>query len=184
MAEWVKLHTAVYYNDYRGLIHNDFSAPLTNGVDAYQHGLELGFDFLLTNWLTSFVNYTYQNFNRDDFSSYAVDPPNMCNAGLRTICDKWTSNLVFHYVDRFYEIYDAANPVLGFLSNTGPQKVDPYTTIDLRVAYTPINNLEFALTAANLFEDKHYESNPIPGLAGVGADEIGRRITGTVSCKF
>ena len=178
-SERIKLNAAVFYNEYRGLIPNDFTITPENSVNAHQRGLELGFDFLLTNWLTGFANYTYQKIHRSDLGSLEVDPKNMVNFGFRAKSGKWSSNLTFHYVDKFYEIYDAANPALGRLS--APQKVDSYITVDARIAYKPSDNLEFALTAFNLLNDEHYETNPT---GWIGADKVSRRIMASVSYKF
>jgi iron complex outermembrane receptor protein len=179
LAKQIKLKSAIFYNEYRGLIPNDFTVTPTNSVDAHQRGLELGIDFLLTGWLTGFANYTYQKIHRSDLGSLEVDPKNMVNFGFRAKSAKWSSNLTFRYVDKFYEIYDAANPALGRLS--APQKVDPYITVDAGIAYKPRDNLEFALTVFNLFGDKHYETNPT---GWIGGDKVDRRIMATVRYKF
>ena len=179
-AKWIKLKSAIFYNDYRDLIPNDFTVAPKNGVDGHQRGLELGLDFVLAKWLTGFANYTYQTIHRSDTGSLEVDPKNMVNFGFRAYSGKWLSSLTFHYVDKFYEIYDAANPALGRLA--APQKVDPYITVDARIAYKASDNLEFALTAFNLFKDEHYESNPAGGW--INADEVGRRIMASVTYRF
>jgi len=179
LTKKIKLKSAIFYNEYRGLISNDFSVALTNSVNAHQSGLELGLDFLLTDWLTGFANYTYQKIHRSDLGNLEVDPKNMVNFGFHAKSGKWLSGLTFHYVDKFYEIYDAANPALGRLS--AAQKVAPYITVDARIAYKPKDNLEFALTAFNLFNDRHYESNPV---GWIGADKVERRIMASVTYKF
>jgi iron complex outermembrane receptor protein len=179
-TEWVRLNAAVFYNDYRDLIPNNFTVPLTNSVDARQRGLELGFNFLLTDWLTGFANYTYQTIDRSDLGSLEVNPKNMLNFGFRGKSGKWSSSLTFHYIDKFYEIYDAANPALGSLA--APQKVDPYITVDARIAYKASDNLEFALSALNLFKDEHYESNPTGGW--INSDKVGRQIMAGVTYRF
>jgi len=179
LSKRVRMNIAVFYNDYQDLINNNFSAPLENSVDAYQRGLELGLDFLLTDWLSGFANYTYQHIHRDDTGDLQVDPRNMVNFGLRTKSGKWSSGLTFHYVDRFYEIYDAANPALGRLSS--PQGIDPYITLDARIAYRAGDNLEFALAAFNLLNNVHYETNPV---GWIGADDVKRRIIASVSYRF
>ncbi len=178
-AKRIKLNSAIFYNDYRGLIPNDLSITPRNEVNGHKHGVELGLDFLCANWLTSFVNYTYQRIHRSDFGNLEIDPKNMCNIGLHTKFAKWSSNLTFHYVDKFYEMLDAANPALGLLP--APQKVASYTTVDARIAYVPMDNFEFGVATSNLLNDIHYESNPI---GWVGADKVDRRITASVSCKF
>jgi iron complex outermembrane receptor protein len=179
LTDWIKLDSAIFYNDYQDLIPNDFSVTPTNSVDGHQRGLELGFDFLLASWLTGFANYTYQRIHRSDLGSLEVDPKHMVNFGFRANSGKLSSGLTFHYVDKFYEIYDAANPALGRLS--APQKVDPYVTVDARIGYKANDNLEFTIAALNLFKDRHYESNPV---GWIGADKVDRQIMASVSYKF
>ena len=175
----IKLKAAIFYNDYNGLIHYDLSMTPTNDVDGYQRGLELGFDFLITDWLSGFANYSYQSIRRSDFSGFVIDPHNTLNLGIQAKSAKWSSNLTFHYVDTYYEIYDAANPALGLLNT--PQIVDPYTTVDVRIAYRPTDNFEVALAALNLLRNIHYETNPT---GWIGADKVDRRISMSISCKF
>ncbi|MEA2005499.1 MAG: TonB-dependent receptor [Acidobacteriota bacterium] len=175
----IKLNTSVFYNNYRGLIHNDLYVTPKNKVNAHQRGLELGLDFLLTKNITGFANYTYQSFNRSDFRGFEVDPHHMLNLGFQVKFVKWSSNLTFHHVDKYYEIYDAANPALGLLET--PQKVDSYTTVDARISYRPTDNLDIALAASNLLQDIHYETNTI---GWIGADRVCRQITARVSWNF
>ncbi len=83
LSRRIKSNAAIFYNDYRDLIGYDPSGNLINAVDAYQHGLELSADFFFTNWLTGFLNYTYQTINRADFANLELDPNSMINLGLR-----------------------------------------------------------------------------------------------------
>ena len=179
LSKRIKLNTAIFYNDYKGLIHNDLSMTPTNDVDAYQRGLEFGFDFLFTDWLSGFANYTYQSIRRSDFVGFEVDPQNMFNIGLQAKFAKWSSNLAFHHVDGYYEIYEVANPALGLLET--PQRVDPYATVDVRIAYRSTDRFEVALAASNLLRNIHYETNPT---GWIGADKVGRRISVSMSYKF
>jgi iron complex outermembrane receptor protein len=181
LAKNIKLRSAVFYNDYKKLVPYDMSITPENSVDAHQYGLELSLDCLLTDWLTGFANYTYQTTHRSDLGSLEVDPKNMVNFGFNAKFGKWISNLTFHYVDRFYEQFDAANPpVLGRLVT--PQKVDSYITVDARLAYKTSDNLEFALSGLNLFNDVHYETNQTGGM--INGDKVRRRIMASVSYRF
>ena len=153
--------------------------------DGYQHGSEDDFDFLFTDWLKTHINYTYQTINRKDFPDLELDPNNMVNIGLNIKYRKLIANFIFHYVDTYYEIYDSGNPVLGFLSS--PQQIDSYNSVDARIAYSLNSNVEFSLAASNLFNNIHYESNPENSEGNpfsICADEIKRRITISVNCKF
>lgn len=185
----IKFNAAIFYNDYRDLIDNTQSGPAQNVADAYQKGGELNLDFILTDQLTGFLNYAYQTIHRDDFGDLAVDPENKFNLGLRAKFAKWSANATFHYVDEYYEMYLTSNPVFGRVQDTFgavPSKVESYSTVNARIAYSPIDNLELAVAAYNLFRNRHYESNPPdsnPWNWHTG-DIIDRKITAGVSCKF
>jgi len=156
----IKLNASIFYNTYQDLIDNTQSGPTKNVADAYQYGGELEFDFILTDWLSGFVNYAYQHIHRDDFEDFEVDPEHKFNLGLRTSFDKWSANLFLHYVNKYYEIYLTSNPVFG-LVGTGPSKVDSYITANACIAYNIHKNLELAIAAYNLFNNRHYESNTL-----------------------
>lgn len=186
----IQLKTAIFYNDYRDLIDNTQAGPMQNVADAYQKGGELDFHFIASDRLRGFVNYAYQAIHRDDFGDLAVDPEHKVNFGLRAKLAKWSANATFHYVDKYHEIYLTSNPVFGRIQDTlgiaQPSKVKSYYTVDARVAYSPIDNLELSVVAYNLLRNRHYESNPLdsnPGNWHTG-DLIDRRITASVSCKF
>ena len=186
----LKLNLSLFYNDYRDLIDNTQSGPMKNVADASQYGGELELDFILADWLTGFANYAYQTIDRDDFGKLEVDPEHKVNCGLRAKYAKWSANVIFHYVDSYYEMYLTANPVFGRIQDNSldvPIKVDSYTTVDARIAYNINDNLEVAMAASNLFNDRHYESNPpddsISGNWHTG-DLVQRRITVGVSYKF
>ncbi len=180
LADRVKLKTAVFYNDYRDLIDNTQTGPTQNVADAYQKGGELDFDFILAGQLTGFVNYAYQTIHRTDYGDLEVDPENKFNLGLKAKLAKWSANTTFHYVDEYYEIYLTSNPVFGCVES-GPSKVESYTTVDARIAYSPTDNLELSVAAYNLFRDKHRESNEAGWHTG---DLIDRRITASLGLRF
>lgn len=180
LSRRVRLSAACFYNEYRDLIDNTQSGPTENVANAYQYGGEVGLDLTIFNWLTSFANYSYQHIHRTDFGDLPVDPRNKINLGLRARSGKWSANMLFHYVDRYYEIYLTANPVFGRIES-GPSLVRSYNTVDLRVAYEPIDSLEIAVAASNLFKDRHYESNSDGWLP---SDQVGRRLTASASYKF
>jgi len=175
----VKLNSAIFYNDYEGLISNNLAEIPTNSVDGDKYGLELSVDFVITSWLNAFATYTYQTTDRTDFGDLEIDPENMVNAGLQMTRNRWTADITLHYVDDYFETLDVANPALGRLEE--PQLVESYTTVDARIAYQPKENVEIALSALNLFDEEHVETNPI---GWIGADEVGRRILASVSCSF
>ncbi|MDI6785993.1 MAG: TonB-dependent receptor [bacterium] len=176
----LKLIMSLFYNNYQDLIDNTQAGPAKNVADAKQYGGELELDFILNNWLSGFANYSYQHIQRDDFGNLKVDPENKFNFGLKAELNKWSGNLAFHYVDKYYEMYLTSNPVFGRIA-PDPSKVESYATVDTRIAYHPYDNLELSLTASNLFNHKHYESNSTGWHTG---DKIGRKVSMGANYKF
>jgi iron complex outermembrane receptor protein len=185
LTKRLKFNASIFYNDYRDLIDNTQDGPVRNVADARQYGGEAEFDFIITDWLTGFANYAYQTIDRDDFGRLEVDPEHKFNSGLRAKYGKWSANLIFHYVDSYYEIYLTSNPVFGRVQ-PAPIKVDAYATVNARLAYNFNDNFEITLAASNLFNDRHYESNPPDSNPNNwhSGDLVDRRIIGSVSFKF
>ncbi|OPL17389.1 MAG: hypothetical protein AVO38_01465 [delta proteobacterium ML8_D] len=181
----VKLNASIFYNDYGDLIDNTQSGPMHNVADASQYGGEIEFNFIINDWLTGFANYAYQTIDRDDFGRLEVDPEHKINGGLTAKYGKWSANIIFHYVSKYYEIYLTSNPVFGRVQ-PAPVKVDAYATVNTRIAYNFSDNLEIAVAASNLFKDRHYESNPPdsnPANWHAG-DRVGRRVIASMNFKF
>lgn len=176
----VRLKTSIFYNDYRDLIDNVPVGPVRNIADAHQYGGEVHLDFRFTDWLTGYANYAFEHIRRDDFRDLEVNPQHKVNCGLRAKFSKWSTNVGFHYVDRYYEMYSTSNPLYGRVE-PGPSRVDSYATVDARVAYCPNDRLEVSVAARNLFNDRHYESNSTGLFTG---DKIGRMITAGMSYSF
>lgn len=173
----VKINANLFYNKIEDLLY--FCGSLippniitsVNGPDAKQWGGELEVNFLFTDWLTGFANYAYVYSDRDDWGSLRTVPRHKFNCGLRAKFKNGISaNVIVHYVDKSYCVEALSSPL------STPVKLGDYTTVDVRLAYSPSDNLEFAVAASNLFEDRHIED-------WLGA-EIGRRITASVSYKF
>ena len=185
ITDRLKLNTTIFYNEYSDLIDNTQSGPMQNTADASQYGGELEFNFLLTNELTGFVNYSYQTIRRDGFIDLEMDPEHKVNCGLRFKSEKWSLSTAFHYVDSYYELYLTSNPVFGRV-NPKPAKVDAYTTFEAKVGYNISDKIELSAAAYNMFNERHYESNPPnnePGNWHTG-DRIGRRFIFGVSWRF
>jgi outer membrane receptor for ferrienterochelin and colicin len=181
----VKSEAALFYNEYGGLFGYDTSGSLINAVNAYQHGLELGFDFYINNILNGFFNYSYQQTRRFDLDENA-DSNNMFNFGLRARSGKWSSYLAFHYTGAYYNINNEEfhGPGADHQSKT---KVDSLTTADARIAYTLNDRLEFSLSSSNLFDTAASESKAVnqSGPSGLlESDSTVRRITAGATYSF
>ena len=128
-------------------------------------GGEIGFEFLLTDWLKGFMNYSYQE-RRLDSQLLGVGSPHKGNVGLNFTLPKSFEADVF---------------VNGVGRSTGERagKADSYTLVNLRLGYKfelPGTKGSLSLGVFNLFNDRHREV--------VGGDIIDRRISGALRLSF
>jgi iron complex outermembrane receptor protein len=62
------------------------------------------------------------------------------------------------------------------------QKIPSYLTLDLRLAWSPRKDLEFAIVGQNLLDDRHPEFAPT--FIGTQQTEVERSVYGTVVWRF
>jgi iron complex outermembrane receptor protein len=142
-------------------------SPITiqNGGGGSIFGSEFGLEFLISDWLKGFTNYSFQHRSVSDARVLGMGPRHKGNVGLSLDLPKGFEADVF---------VNIVGPSSGF-----PGKVDAYNTVNLRLGYQfellgSKGRLMFGV--ANLFNDRHRE---IPG-----GDIIERRITGGFQFKF
>lgn len=158
----------IFYNHMEQIIENQIiliTSSYYNRGERNTTGCEAGIDFLITDNLKGFANYTFQEVENElTGGKWRAAPKNKFNTGLRLILDNgFSADLSIHYVDD-YEV------TLG--------KVDSYVLANCRLAYMfPNKDLELALAIYNLLHDKHLE------YASVG-DVIGTFFTLDVKYKF
>ena len=92
----------------------------------------------------------------------------------------------FHYVDTYYELYDASNPFYygGDLWNNNYyfRSDEGYHTLHANIIYNINNHITLNLAAYNVLNNKHYESKTES--RWLPSDQIGRRFTVGMSVKF
>lgn len=178
----VKTRLDLFYNDIEDLIGTEvvsrYPFPpypprdftfLNSAHRVRAIGGEAGAEFMLTGWLTGFVNYSYQELrDRETRKIIRSAPRNKFNAGLEASTGQGLSGtLVAHYVDR-------TDWVIG---ETGEEKGDEYTLVNARVAYALVRpDLEFAFSVFNLLDDRHRE-HPL-------GEKIGQRFLFTARYSF
>lgn len=171
LFERLKARIDLFYNKLDKLSLGPLSLPanplelvlLTGGGGSF-YGGEVAFEFLFSEWLKGFVNYSYQE--RDvALKLLGMGPHHKGNVGLNFTLPKGFEGDV--YVSTVGQ------------STGSPGKVDSYSLVNLRLGY------QFKLLGAkgeldvrvfNLFNDRHRE---IPG-----GDIIERRITGGLQFNF
>jgi outer membrane receptor protein involved in Fe transport len=165
----LKARVDLFYNDLRNMSTgvtqtDDLEFTILTQGDGYVFGGEIGVEFLFSDWLKGFANYSYQQRHAD---------PNILGLGPR---HKGNIGLSFNLPKRFEA--DVFMNAVG-RSTGAPAPVDPYTTLNLRLGY-PFEILgtkaRLSFAVSNLFNDKHKE---FPG-----GDTIERRITGLLQFRF
>ncbi len=142
-----------------------FPVGLTNGIKGYTYGSELSGTWQATGFLKLNLLYGYLDarFKQPDGSLHPFSYGNPQNQfSLRSsfdIKDNLELDLWFRYVDKL----PAANI----------KPVADYTSIDVRLAYRPIRNLELSLVGNNLIEN-HLEFNPDLQLGGGDSSLLSR----------
>ncbi|MDQ7091683.1 MAG: TonB-dependent receptor [Methylococcales bacterium] len=129
------------------------SSPLTitNGTSGYSYGGELALSWQVTDFWRLNLGYSYfqgrfynKEGGQDDESKKS--PENQLS--LRSsfdITDKLELDIWFRYIDT--------------LKSVQGSPISDYSSLDLRLGYRPVENLEFSIIGRNLIE-KHIEFRP------------------------
>ena len=168
----LKARIDLFYNKLDKLSLGPLSLPtkplelhLLTGGGGSIFGGEIGFEFLLSEWLKGFMNYSYQERDFDDRRLLGIAPHHKGNVGLNfTLPKGFEADLFVNAVGR----------------NDGlPSHVDPYALVNLRLGYKfellgTKGRLNFGVF--DLFNDRHREVR--------GGDIIERRISGGLHFSF
>ncbi|MCP5047143.1 MAG: TonB-dependent receptor [bacterium] len=173
-----------------GVLPKAIVITLENGRNGRGIGGETGFDFLINQGISGFINYSFQQLTEtDDPSTPQVIeenqvrtqyPKHKLNAGFRVLFKNGFSfNLLAHWVDK------TRRRISDGFGNSYLAAVDDYFLVNTRAGYTSRNEkIELALSIFNLFNDLHYEYPTPPGLSFPTSEPVGRRFTVTVRYKF
>jgi len=182
LTSFLKTRLDIFYNQIDDLIQGQIISQypvfpffprevtfVNNGDPVRAIGGEVGAEFRITDWMNGFINYSYQelkNTRTDEIIKSA--PKNKFNAGLdASLSPGLSATISSHYVDK--------TTWGGLLS--GDQEIDDYILTNARLAYAIDKpDLELAVSAFNLFNDKHRE-HPL-------GEKIGQRILFTLSFHF
>ena len=165
--------TASYFND-------------PGQADIY--GGEAGVEFLATNWLTGFANFSYQEVGQSFAETTRRGPPRFkYNAGLRGDWDNgWNGEVALYHVGATNYPVDPTFTALGpFGVPSIDTRVGSYNLLSLRGAYKfwqqkaeagYVRDAEVALSAFNALNDTHKE-HPL-------GDMIGSRVMGWITVRY
>jgi iron complex outermembrane receptor protein len=184
----VKFNLNLFYNQLEDLIAFDIEyfsiSPLSakvvfaNRYNRTALGGEAEVELFITEWLRGSLNYAYTEVKDTDTNEIIkMTPKNKINGGIRLILKNgFSSSLMVHYAsDTYWPATLKIEEPMEFDVPLG--KTDPYTIVNLRIGYKFLKDkIEVAASAFNLLNDEHKEY-PI-------AEDLGRRIVGTISCGF
>lgn len=160
----VSLDVTGFYNDYRDLRQGtpgipDFSGlplgqPLiqpvtfTNALKAKSYGVEIATVWQMLDWWRWDINYSWLHMKLEDADTITPISPQQRVSIRGALSPRQDVDLDFwfRYVD--------TNNVPTASGNT---TIKPYVTLDLRLAYRPLKNIELSLVGQNLLAQKHQE---------------------------
>ena len=135
---------------------------ITNAEKGVTYGFEIAADWRPTPWWQLQLGYSYLRANfsfKDRFKEAITAPMGLGDErnprhqlSLRSSFDlSFTSEL-----DIWLRYVDQISDIQG-ISNQGINPVDNYLTLDLRLSWRPIKNLEVSLSGRNLIDTSHTE---------------------------
>jgi iron complex outermembrane receptor protein len=152
------------------------------------YGGEAGIDFIATQWLSGFANFSYQEIDQSlTGTSQRAGPRFKYNAGMR---GDWQNGLSAEVAWHYYgAVTYPLSPVFSNFSVFGVIPPDPrvgsYNLLNLRGGYKFwkqkasagfMREAEVAISAFNALNDKHKE-HPL-------GDTIGSRVMGWLTVRF
>lgn len=160
------------------------------GGSADIYGLEAGVEAQITQWLSGFANYTYQEIHQTYTSTNRVErgaPRFKANAGIRAEFENGLNGeALLHYVGSANYLIDPSFVSFAAPPFNGPPPPNPrvgsYVLLNLRGAYNVWQEkqtgreAELAVTVFNALNDKHKE-HPL-------GETIGSRAMGWLTIRY
>ena len=170
LAERFSVDATAFYNTYDNLIATVPTAPfpvvgavpsyliipieLQNAASGYDTGFELAADWRPTQDWRLQLGYTYL-YQDTTWEGTRVFNPNG-NLNQVSLFSSW--NLSHDLELDIWWRYVNQNGSVRTLSSSGNVKIDPYSSLNLRLGWRPRKDLELSLVGANLFNAAHLET--------------------------
>jgi len=182
----VSVAIAAFYNDYDDLrtleprpiipgIPVVIPLVVANNLEGETYGVELGPRWQVTDWWRLQMTYSFLEMNlrrkpgsNDTTSEGAEERSPHHQATVRSTVDlpgNWTLDGAVRYVDSLPNL-----------------NIPSYVTLDVRLAWRPIERLEISVVGQNLLDDQHAEF--APALIRTQPTEVERSVHGQVSLRF
>ncbi|MDH4153830.1 MAG: TonB-dependent receptor [Nitrospira sp.] len=160
----------------------------SNGGVADIYGGEIGAEFLATQWLSGFVNASYQEIGQTFVGAVRRGAPAWkVNVGLRGEWDNGLSGeaTAYYVSSATYPVIETYQTLAPFGATVPNSRVNGYALLSLRGAYKfwkqkaaggYLREAEIAVSALNALNDKHTE-HPL-------GDVIGSRVMGWLTVRL
>ncbi len=181
----LSLDAAAFYNDYDRLrsfemgfpsiIGAAISQPIfaNNGSEGETYGFETTASWTMLDWWRWDLSYSLieTELESNELFKEAVSPEQ--KVSLRSSINPWNTvnlDLWLRYID--------SNSTFNIQS---PVVIDSYVTLDMRLGWKPVKDIELSVTGQNLLDGSHLESVSETFL---GYTEIPRGVYGKIAWKF
>ncbi len=138
------------------------AVPWVNGIEGSTGGVEIAPSWRVASWLDLKASYSYLNMN-------LKNKPGNTDTGTVT-SDEGSSprhGLVLQPRLNLPKRFEF-DPTYRYVSALPAQAIKSYSTIDLRVSWSPAERFEFSVVGQNLFQPQHTEfGGDIGGLIGI-----------------
>ena len=160
LTKSVSLDVTGFYNDYRDLRQGKHGNPVPSGISfnvpnsfvnalkANSYGVEIATVWQMLDWWRWDVNYSWLQMDLQPSDTITPVGPEQ-RVSLRGAL----SPLQGFDFDFWFRYVDSNSAITEF----GTLKINPYVTLDLRLAWHPIKDIELSLVGQNLLADKHLE---------------------------
>lgn len=189
----LRIRTDLFFNHISNLIGTMSSSPTTvvfaNMGQADIYGGEAGAEFLVSQWLSAFANFAYEEIGQPSSNGGESRgaPRFKANGGLRGEANNGLNGeaSLFHVSSATYPIDSSFTALAPFGVMTPSTLVGSYNLLNLRGAYKfwqqkaeagYMRDAEVAISAFNALNDKHKE-HPL-------GDTIGSRVMGWLTVRY
>jgi len=190
--EFISMDISFFYNIYdnlrttepRALFMEDSPSPphlvlplvFDNKMDGHSYGVELAADWRKWSWLTLKFAYTYYELELHKDSDSA-DPATETDEGDIPHHQMSLRSFVNITNDLELDLWSR------YVDNIAVQHVDSYVSLDIRIAWRPLTDLEVTLVGQNLLDSHRLEFNQLTFLSGA-TSEVERGIYGKITWQF
>ncbi len=187
----VSVDIATFYNDYDKLRtaepagqsfatsplppHALISYTAGNKMEGYSYGVETAVDWKVIDWWHLQPAYTFIKMHLTPYASsnYDISTQNDDVVPQHQVSLRSSMNLQKDVeLDLWYRYVDELSR----------QKVDAYSTIDVRIGWKPLTNLELSIVGQNLLKNHHLEFRP--ELLDTSPSEVERSVYAKVAWQF